>query len=168
MEIGKEVLNKKYSIIEDNLKGFGSESSDFEGNILSPKVWFKNGILENFATDRINAKRLNKKCTGNSFFFSEGFTNLKLEGPLGEENNFSGIYIQDLIGENFNASSGEINSGISGFIMENGEKTYAVTNGVISFNLFDLLKNIYFLDDIPKYGSIFFPSAIVENIQISA
>ena len=53
-----------------------------------------------------------------------------------------GLYVTEMMGFGFNAVTGDFSRGAGGFWIENGEKTFPVSEVTISLNLDELLKRI--------------------------
>ena len=64
-----------------------------------------------------------------------------------------GFYVTDLIGSGVNGVTGDYSRGASGFWIENGEITYAVSEVTIAGHLFDMFKSLVPANDLEfRYG----------------
>ena len=64
-----------------------------------------------------------------------------------------GFYVTELIGSGVNGVTGDYSRGASGFWIENGELTYAVSEVTIASHLFDIFKSIVPANDLKfRYG----------------
>lgn len=159
-KIGKKVLDKRLTIIDDPLlkSMYGSMPFDCEGTSCRKNIIFKDGLFQDHIFDLETASRLNKNSTGNAVrsYSSKpypGYTNFIVSNgktKISEmiKNLKKGIIVHELIGAGqSNLLSGDysVNIGL-GFYIENGEITGRIKNAMIAGNVYeDLLNNI---DDI--------------------
>ena len=59
-----------------------------------------------------------------------------------------GFYVTDLIGSGVNGVTGDYSRGASGFWIENGEITYAVSEVTIAGHLLDIFKSVVPANDL--------------------
>jgi PmbA protein len=65
-----------------------------------------------------------------------------------------GFYITDLIGSGVNGVTGDYSRGASGFWIENGKRTYAVSEVTIAGHLLDIFRTLTPANDLVfKYGT---------------
>lgn len=62
---GEMIANKLVTAIDDGTipNAWGSSTYDDEGNLQKRRVLIKDGILNSYMIDKLNAKRMNDKCT---------------------------------------------------------------------------------------------------------
>jgi len=62
---GEMIANKLVTAIDDGTipNAWGSATYDDEGNLQKRRVLIKDGVLESYMIDKLNAKRMNDKCT---------------------------------------------------------------------------------------------------------
>jgi PmbA protein len=78
-----------------------------------------------------------------------------------------GFYVTDLIGSGANLVTGDYSRGASGFWIENGERTYAVSEVTIAGSLVDMFRNLTPADDLEFRYSTNAPTLRVEGITVA-
>ncbi len=110
------------------------------------------GILRTFLCDSYSARKLSRESTGSAargggagvgcstsnFVFQPGTDSPEsiLKGTK------RGLYVTDMMGFGFNAVTGDFSRGASGFLIEDGELTTAVSEVTISLNVDQLFQTI--------------------------
>ncbi len=156
-KIGQTIAAEQFSLIDDPLlpNGLASAPFDGEGVPTYKKHLIKDGKLETFLHNMNTAKKDGVTTTGNasrgSFkstigvapsnaFVAPGTVSpAELYQQLG-----SGLLITELDGlhAGANAISGDFSLSARGFKIEDGKKTTAVNQIVVSGNFFELIKNV--------------------------
>ncbi len=78
-----------------------------------------------------------------------------------------GFYVTDLIGSGVNGVTGDYSRGASGFWIENGQRTYAVSEVTIAGHLFDIFRSLTPANDLTfKYG-INAPTVRLEGLTVA-
>jgi PmbA protein len=78
-----------------------------------------------------------------------------------------GFYVTDLIGSGVNGVTGDYSRGASGFWIENGELTYAVSEVTIAGHLTDIFRSLTPANDLEfKYG-INSPTVRLEGLTVA-
>jgi PmbA protein len=78
-----------------------------------------------------------------------------------------GFYVTDLIGSGVNGVTGDYSRGAAGFWIENGMRTYAVSEVTIAGHLLDIFKSMTPANDLVfKYG-VNAPTVRVEGLTIA-
>jgi PmbA protein len=78
-----------------------------------------------------------------------------------------GFYVTDLIGHGANLVTGDYSRGASGFWIENGKRTYAVSEVTIAGNLADMFRNLTPANDLEfRYGTNA-PTLRVEGLTVA-
>jgi PmbA protein len=96
---------------------------------------------------------------GTSSTPSPGPSNLHMEaGKLGPVELIAdikdGFYVTDLIGMGVNMVTGDYSRGASGFWIENGKRTYPVSEVTIAGHLLDMFRTLTPADDLEfRYGT---------------
>lgn len=165
-KMGQKLFTDGLRIIDDPLRkrGLRSRPFDDEGVAGKPLVLIDDGILRSWLLDCGTARELNLVTTGHaqrgpSSTPSPGPSNLHLEaGRLtpGEliADISDGFYVTDLIGMGANMITGDYSRGASGFWIENGERTYAVSEVTIAGHLLDIFRNLTPANDLEfRYGT---------------
>src|SRR5262249_33230245 len=103
---------------------------------------------------------------------SPGGTNLHMEpGKLSPDDLIKdvadGFYVTDLIGSGANMVTGDYSRGAAGFWLENGRKTYPVSEVTIAGNLLDVFRNVVPANDLKfRYGTNA-PTVRIEGLTIA-
>lgn len=180
--LGRQVCDKRFSLIDDPLIDYAISSASFddEGNVSRKLSLIECGILENFYLDLKNASRLNLAPNSRGFGLpaNPGVTNLIIEP--GEKSSKeiiksikNGVLIDQVIGGGQDSPySGDFSLNIHlGFLINNGEIVGRIKNALVSGNVFDMLK--VSIEQISRDrqwigGSAYFPFISFNNITVSA
>ena len=122
------------------------------------------GTLRSWLLDCATARELKLTTTGHasrgvSSVPSPSATNLHMEsGTMSPEELIAdvkdGFYITDLIGMGVNMVTGDYSRGASGFWIENGKRTYAVSEVTIAGHLTDMFRSLTPANDLEfRYGT---------------
>ena len=116
------------------------------------------GVLTTWLLDCATARELGLATTGHaqrgaSSTPSPGPTNLHLEpGTLSPDELIAdideGFYVTDLIGTGVNLVTGDYSRGAAGFWIENGERTYPVSEVTIAGHLLDMFRTLTPANDL--------------------
>jgi len=111
---------------------------------------------------------LNKKSNGRC----GGTTNCYFEnGKITKENLIQdikkGVYITELFGSGFNSVTGDFSKGGSGFLIENGEITYPISEITVAGNIKNMFKEISLANDLEFKSKINSPTIRINNISIA-
>ena len=124
-------------------RGAGSASFDGEGVATRERKIIDAGVLQGYVMSSYSARRLGLQTSGNS----GGVRNLLLEPGgegcddlIGEMHN--GFYVTEVMGQGVNLLTGDYSRGAAGFLIENGEFSYAVEEVTIAGKLRDIFRNI--------------------------
>jgi|TARA_B100002052_G_scaffold298224_1_gene331075 PmbA protein len=168
--INKEIFNKKIDVIDkpDILKGLASRPFDSEGVISSEIKIVENGILNTYLTDTYYGKKLNLKSNGRAggttnLFFQNGsssFDDLIKSYP-------KLLYVTETIGHGSNLVTGDYSVGASGFIIENGEFVYPVSEITIAGNFKDIFKNLTLANDLEYKYATNAPTTLIEGMTVA-
>src|SRR5262249_3684972 len=143
-KLGQQIFRRSIDIIDDPLRkrGLGSHPFDAEGVAGERRALVENGILKTWILDCATARELGLQTTahahrGVSTTPSPGPSNLHLApGAVTAkeliEDIADGFYVTDLIGMGANMVTGDYSRGASGFWIERGELTYAVSEITIA------------------------------------
>ena len=166
-------------IIDDPLRKRGLRSHPFDGEGVACKrlALVEDGVLRSWLLDSATARELGLVTTGNaqrggSSVTSPGPSNLHLEpGRLSPDaligDITDGFYITDLIGVGVNMVTGDYSRGASGFWIENGKRTYPVSEVTIAGHLFDMFRTLTPANDLAfRYGTNA-PTLRVEGLTVA-
>lgn len=177
--LGKQLFGTGIRIIDDPLRvrGLRSQSFDAEGVATTRRAIIDDGVLTTWLLDCATARELRLETTGHahrgvSSSPSPGAYNLHMEaGSVSPADLIGdikqGFYVTDLIGSGVNGVTGDYSRGASGFWIENGEITYAVSEMTIAGHLFDIFRSLTPANDLVfKYG-VNAPTLRVEGLTVA-
>jgi PmbA protein len=165
-KMGAKLFADGIRIIDDPLRKRGQRSRPFDAEGVAGKklAIIDDGVLTTWLLDCATARELGLATTGHaqrgvSSTPSPGATNLHMEpGKLSPDELIAdikqGFYITDLIGSGVNGVTGDYSRGASGFWIENGKRTYAVSEVTIAGHLLDIFRTLTPASDLAfKYGT---------------
>ena len=159
-KMGAKLFADGIHIIDDPLRkrGLRSHPFDGEGVVCKKLALVEDGVLRSWLLDSATARELGLVTTGNaqrggSSVTSPGPSNLHLEpGRLSPEELIAdiadGFYVTDLIGVGANMVTGDYSRGASGFWIENGKRTYPVSEVTIAGHLLDMFRTLTPANDL--------------------
>ncbi len=151
---GTRVASDLVTVVDDPLikRAPGSRPYDGEGLASRKNVIVEKGILKMFLCDSYSARKLKRESTasasrGGGAGVGASTTNFVLQpGTDGNEAIVKatkrGLYVTEMMGFGFNATTGDFSRGAAGFWIENGELAYPVSEVTISLNVDDMWKTI--------------------------
>jgi PmbA protein len=174
-----KLFAESIQIIDDPLRKRGLRSHPFDGEGVACKrlALVEDGVLRSWLLDSTTARELGLVTTGNaqrggSSVTSPGPSNLHLEpGRLSPDaligDITDGFYITDLIGVGVNMVTGDYSRGASGFWIENGKRTYPVSEVTIAGHLLDMFRTLTPANDLKfRYGTNA-PTLRVEGLTVA-
>jgi PmbA protein len=177
--LGQQLFGSHIRIIDDPLRprGLRSQAFDAEGVATKRQALVDGGVLTTWLLDSATARELGMATTGHAHRGvssppSPGPYNLHLEaGPLSPAELIAdikdGFYVTDLIGSGVNGVTGDYSRGAAGFWIENGERTYAVSEVTIAGHLLDIFKSMVPASDLTfKYG-VNAPTLRIEGLTLA-
>ena len=178
-KMGEKLFADGIRIIDDPLRkrGLRSHPFDGEGVVCRKLALVEDGVLRSWLLDSATARELGLVTTGNaqrgsSSVTSPGPSNLHLEpGQLSPEELIAdiadGFYVTDLIGVGANMVTGDYSRGASGFWIENGKRTYPVSEVTIAGHLLDMFRTLTPANDLTfRYGTNA-PTLRVEGLTVA-
>jgi PmbA protein len=178
-KMGAKLFADGVRIIDDPLRRRGQRSRPFDAEGVAGKklAIIDDGVLTTWLLDCATARELGLATTGHaqrgvSSTPSPGATNLHLEaGKLTPDELIAdikqGFYVTDLIGSGVNSVTGDYSRGASGFWIENGKRTYAVSEVTIAGHLFDIFRTLTPANDLTfKYGTNA-PTVRIESLTLA-
>jgi len=178
-KMGQKVFASGINIVDDphRIRGAASKAFDGEGVKNARLNLIDNGELACWILNSASARQLgltsNGRATrGTSSPPGASTTNLYMEaGPQNLSDLIkdikSGLYITSLIGFGVNGITGDYSRGASGFWIENGEITYAVSELTVAGNLADMFLNLTPASDLEfKFGTNA-PSLRIEGMMVA-
>jgi PmbA protein len=165
-KMGEKLFADGIRIIDDPLRKRGLRSHPFDGEGVAGRklALVDDGVLRSWILDCATARELGLATTGHaqrgvSSVPSPGASNLHLEaGTLSPEALIAdikdGFYVTDLIGMGANMVTGDYSRGASGFWIENGKRTFAVSEVTIAGHLLDIFRTLTPANDLEfRYGT---------------
>jgi len=177
--LGQQLFDKSIRIIDDPLRvrGLRSQSFDAEGVATKKLAIVDEGVLTSWLLDSATARELGLTTTGHahrgvSSSPSPGAYNLHMEAgePTPDElmaDIKEGFYVTDLIGSGVNGVTGDYSRGASGFWIENGKRTYAVSEMTIAGHLLDMFKSLRPANDLTFRYGVNAPTLRIEGLTIA-
>lgn len=178
----KDMMGKKVAIdgltMVDNpfvRRGSGSRPFDGEGVSVGPLTMVEDGVLKQWYLTTAVARELGLKSNGRASRgggVSPSSTNVIVSpGQQSPEDLIAtvgtGFYVTELIGQGVNGVTGEYSRGASGFWIENGKLSFAVSEVTIASNLKDMFKRMTLANDIDAKYSIAAPTIAVEGMTLA-
>ena len=165
-KMGAKLFADGIRIIDDPLRMRGQRSRPFDGEGVAGHrlALVEDGVLCSWLLDSATARELGLITTGHaqrgvSSGPSPGASNLHLEaGSLSPAALIAdiadGFYVTDLIGMGVNMVTGDYSRGASGFWIENGQRTYPVSEVTIAGHLLDIFRTLTPANDLEfRYGT---------------
>jgi PmbA protein len=165
-KMGEKLFADGIAIVDDPLRKRGLRSRPFDGEGVAGRrlKLVEDGRLASWLLDCATARELNLATTGHaargvSSVPSPSPTNLHMApGKLSPEQLIAdiqdGFYVTDLIGMGVNMVTGDYSRGASGFWIENGKRTYPVSEVTIAGNLLDMFRRLTPANDLEfRYGT---------------
>jgi PmbA protein len=176
--MGEQLFAKNIRIIDDPLRvrGLRSQTFDAEGVTVKKLAIIDGGVLTSWLLDTATARELGLVTTGHahrgvSSSPSPGSYNLHMEAgePTPAElisDIKQGFYVTDLIGSGVNGVTGDYSRGASGFWIENGEITYAVSEVTIAGHLLPIFKSLTPANDLEFRYGVNAPTVRIEGLTL--
>ncbi|HZP71032.1 MAG TPA: TldD/PmbA family protein [Pseudolabrys sp.] len=178
-KMGAKLFSDRIRIVDDPLRKRGLRSRPFDGEGVAGRklALVEDGVLRSWLLDSATARELGLVSTGHaqrnaSSVPSPSPTNLHLEpGPLTPDaliaDIVDGFYVTDLIGVGANMVTGDYSRGASGFWIENGKRTYPVSEVTIAGHLLEMFRTMVPADDLEfRYGTNA-PTLRVEGLTVA-
>jgi PmbA protein len=178
-KLGAKIFASGIRIVDDPLRprGLASRPFDAEGVAGERRALIDDGVLTTWILDSATGRELGLPTTGHaqrgvSSTPGPGATNVHLEaGTQSPEALIAdiaqGFYVTDLIGMGVNIVTGDYSRGASGFWIENGKRTYAVSEVTIAGHLTDLFRSLTPANDLEfRYGTNS-PTLRVEGLTVA-
>lgn len=176
--MGQQVLKAGLSVTDDPLIVRGSSSRPFDGEGVrgGRLAMIEDGVLRHWFLSTSTANELGLKTNGRGVrggtAVNPASTNLALEpGDISPEDLIrsvgTGFYVTELIGQGVNMVTGEYSRGASGYWIENGELTFAVSEVTIASNLVDMFLRITPASDIDRSFGVAAPTLAIEGMTLA-
>lgn len=176
--MGKQIMKAGLSVTDDPLIVRGSSSRPFDGEGVSGSklTMVEDGVLNHWFLSTSAARELGLETNGRGVrggpTVNPASTNLALEpGSISREDLIRGVgtgfYVTELIGQGVNMVTGEYSRGASGFWIENGELSFAVSEVTIASNLKQMFMAITPADDIDRKFGVAAPTLAIEGMTLA-
>ena len=178
-KLGEKIFASGIDIVDDPLRprGLRSRPFDAEGVAGRRRKLVEDGVLMTWLLDCATARELDLETTGHaqrgvSSTPSPSPSNLHL-APGGKSPDqliadiADGFYVTDMIGMGVNLVTGDYSRGASGFWIENGERTYPVSEVTIAGHLLEMFASLAPANDLAfRYGANA-PTLRVEGMTVA-
>ena len=178
-KLGERLFRPGIRIVDNPLRKRGQRSRPFDGEgvVARALTIVEDGVLKTWLLDCATARELNLATTGHaqrgvSAPPSPSPTNLYLEaGPRTADELIAdivdGFYVTELIGMGVNQVTGDYSRGASGFWIEDGRRSYPVTEVTIAGNLIAMFGALEPANDLEfRYGTNA-PTVRVEGLTVA-
>jgi PmbA protein len=176
--MGQPIAAPGITITDDPLRRRGPGSRPFDGEgVRGPKLTMvEDGVLRHWLLSSSAARELGLQTNGrgarSGTSVSPSRTNFAIEpgaetpqamiGALA-----SGFYVTEVFGQGVNMITGEYSRGASGFWIENGELTYAVSEVTIAGNMKDMFLAMTAASDIDRNFAVASPTLMIEGMTLA-
>jgi PmbA protein len=177
-KLGERLFKPGIHVIDDprRLRGLRSRPFDAEGVATKRLAVVEDGVLTSWFLDSTTARELGLATTGHaqrgvSSTPSPGPSNLHLSAGAVTPDALmadiaDGFYVTDLIGMGVNQVTGDYSRGASGFWIENGKRSYPVSEVTIAGNLIDMFKALSPANDLEFRFGTNAPTVRVEGLTV--
>ena len=178
-KLGERLFQPGIRIVDDPLRKRGLRSRPFDGEGVAGRelAIVEDGVLKSWLLDCATARELDLATTGHaqrgvSSSPSPGASNLYLEAGTGTPEQLitdiaEGFYVTELIGMGVNQVTGDYSRGASGFWIENGQRTYPVSEVTIAGNLIDMFRALTPANDLEFRFGTNAPTVRVEGLTVA-
>ena len=178
-KLGEPLFKPGIRVLDDPLRrrGLRSRPFDAEGVAARPLAIVEDGVLKTWLLDCATARELDLATTGHaqrgvSSPPSPGPTNLHLEAGARTPDELvadigEGFYVTELIGMGVNAVTGDYSRGASGFWIENGRRSYPVSEVTIAGNLIAMFGALEPANDLEFRDGTNAPTVRVEGLTVA-
>ena len=178
-KLGERLFKPGIRIVDDPLRRRGLRSRPFDGEGVAGRALavVEDGVLKTWFLDSATARELNLATTGHaqrgvSSSPSPGPSNLYLEPGTQTPDEMiadiaEGFYVTELIGFGVNQVTGDYSRGATGFWIENGRRTYPVSEVTIAGNLADMFRNLAPANDLEFRFGTNAPTLRVEGLTVA-
>jgi len=178
-KLGAQIFAKGITIIDDphRQRGLRSRPFDGEGVKNQRRAIVAEGVLQTWLLDLASARQLGLHTTGHASRGTGGPpgpspTNLWLEpGAVTAaelmDDITAGFYVTGLMGMGVNGVTGDYSRGASGFWIENGQRSYPVSELTIAGNLKDMFLHLTAANDLKFRTGMDAPTLRIEGLTVA-
>jgi PmbA protein len=167
--LGKQLVSKKLTVIDDPLipRGLGSRPFDGEGIAAQKLPLVDAGVLANLYVDTYYGSKLGAKVTTGS-----GSNRIVTLGTRARDALISaakdGIYVTSWLGGNMDGTTGDFSLGARGHLIEGGSIGAPIGEMNVTGNILQLFGKLAEVGNDPwKYSSTVAPTLVFEDVQFS-
>jgi PmbA protein len=177
--LGQRLFRPGIQVLDDPLRrrGLRSRPFDAEGVATRRLAVVEDGVLASWILDSATARELDFASTGHaqrgvSSTPAPGPSNLRLDAGSDTPEALmadiaDGFYVTDLIGVGVNQVTGDYSRGASGFWIENGRRSYPVSEVTIAGNLIEMFQTLLPANDLEFRFGTNAPSVRVEGLTVA-
>ena len=177
--LGQRLFRPGIQVLDDPLRrrGLRSRPFDAEGVATRRLAVVEDGVLASWILDSATARELDFASTGHA---QRGVSSTPAPGPsnlhlaAGSDppealmaDIAEGFYVTDLIGVGVNQVTGDYSRGASGFWIENGKRSYPVSEVTIAGNLIEMFQTLLPANDLEFRFGTNAPSVRVEGLTVA-
>ena len=178
-KLGQRLFRPGIRVIDDprRLRGLRSRPFDAEGVSTRQLAVVEDGVLASWLLDCATARELGLRTTGHA---QRGVSSTPAPGPsnlhlaAGDDTPDAliadiaeGFYVTDLIGVGVNYVTGDYSRGAGGFWIENGKRSYPVSEVTIAGNLIDMFQALVPANDLQFRFGTNAPTVRVEGLTVA-
>ncbi|MEE4362007.1 MAG: metalloprotease PmbA [Pseudomonadales bacterium] len=169
--LGTRLFPERVRIDERPLepRGFGSAAFDGDGVATRPKAIVEAGRLVSYLLSAYSGRRLGMASTGNAggvhnlYVSDDGMDLDRLLGHMGR-----GMLVTELMGQGFNAVTGDYSRGAAGFWIEDGAIAFPVQEVTVAGNLRDMLGGIVAVAaDATRPANVHCGTLLIEGMTVA-
>ncbi|MET0370839.1 MAG: TldD/PmbA family protein [Sphingobium sp.] len=177
--LGQQLFDAGVTIIDDPLAPRRLRSRPFDGEGLPTerRALIEKGVLTGWLLDSASARQLGLEPTGHasrggSSAPGAGVSNVHMEpGTVSAGDLMAdvkrGIYVTELIGMGVNGITGDYSRGASGFLIEDGAVTRAVSEITIAANLKDMFRALVPANDLSFRYTMNVPTLRIDGMTVA-
>ena len=177
--LGQRLFRPGIHVLDDPLRrrGLRSRPFDAEGVATRRLAVVEDGVLASWILDSATARELGFASTGHA---QRGVSSTPAPGPsnlhlaAGSDTPEAlmadlaeGFYVTDLIGVGVNQVTGDYSRGASGFWIENGKRSYPVSEVTIAGNLIEMFQTLLPANDLEFRFGTNAPSVRMEGLTVA-
>jgi PmbA protein len=176
---GERIFRQGIEVIDDPLRKRGQRSRAFDAEGVGTRKLkiIEDGVLANWFLDSATARELRLETTGHaqrgvSSAPSPSPSNLYLAPGAQSPDELiaditQGFYVTDLIGMGINLVTGDYSRGAAGFWIENGQRSFAVSEVTIAGHLSEMFASLQPANDLSFRYATNAPTVRVEGLTVA-
>lgn len=177
-KMGEQIMRKGVVVSDNPLRPRGIASRPFDGEGVegTPLNVIEDGILKDWLLASPSARELKLKTNGHGTRSAANIvpesTNFAIEpGSISPQtllkNLRTGFYVTELFGQGVDLVTGQYSRGASGFWVENGECTFAISGVTLASDLLHMLAHLTPATDLDRRFSTSSPTLLIEGMMLA-